>query len=168
MQLSAYCEKFFYHSVFTNTDPATIYNIRETPVPVDNTKRCDFCNESGHVEEGCFHRDPLQLIYNPPEKGYPDGKLHNDLLIKHPNPHNLCQARISTASELSGDPHGHRKLSKKEYDWDNNLPRRYSSIRSPMHPECRYRRNQRLSISQLIHGWCSLNYLHRCTTVLLL
>jgi hypothetical protein len=29
---------------------------------------------------------------------------------------------ISTASELSGDLHGHRKFSKKEYDWDNNLP----------------------------------------------
>jgi hypothetical protein len=73
------------------------------------------------------------LIYNPPEIGYPDGKLPNALLIKHKTPHNLYQARISTSLELSGDPHGHRKFSEKEYDWDNNLPW-YSSIRSPMHP----------------------------------
>jgi hypothetical protein len=47
-QLSTYGQKFFAHSVFTYTDPSTTYNIRETPVPVDNTKRCDnFCNEIG-------------------------------------------------------------------------------------------------------------------------
>jgi hypothetical protein len=91
-------------------------------VPVDNTKRCDFSTDIGHVEEGYFHRDPLQLIYNPPEIGYPDGMLPNDLLIKHQTPHNRYQARISTSSKLSGDLHGYRKFSKKEYDWDNNLP----------------------------------------------
>jgi hypothetical protein len=83
------------------------------PLPVDNTKRCDFRNDIGHLEEGYFHRDPLQLILNPPEIGYPDGKIPNDLLIKHQSPHNLYQARISTASELSGDLHGHRKFSRK-------------------------------------------------------
>jgi hypothetical protein len=62
------------------------------------------------------------LIFNPPEIGYPDEKLPNDLLIKNQTPHNLYEARISTASELSGDLHGHRKFSKKEYDWDNTLP----------------------------------------------
>jgi hypothetical protein len=122
MQLATYAEKFFDHSVFTYTDPATIYNLRAMPVHVDNTKRCDFCDDIGHVEDGCSHRDPLQLIYNPPEIEYPDGKLPNDLVIKHQTPHNLYQARISTASELSVDLHGHRKFSKKEYDWDNNLP----------------------------------------------
>jgi hypothetical protein len=121
MQLATNGEKFFDHSVFTYTDPATIYYLRATPVPVDNTKRCDFCTDMGHVQEGCFHRDPLQLTYNPPEIGYPDGKLPNDLLIKHQTPHDLYQARISVASELSGDLHGHRKFSKREYDWDNNL-----------------------------------------------
>jgi hypothetical protein len=41
-QLATYGEKFFDHSVFTYTDPASIYNLRATPVPVDNTKRCEF------------------------------------------------------------------------------------------------------------------------------
>jgi hypothetical protein len=88
----------------------------------DCTKRCELCNEMGHLEEGCFHRDPLQLILNPSEIGYPDGNIPNGLLNKHQSPHKLYQARISMASELSGDLHGHRKFSKKECDWDNTLP----------------------------------------------
>jgi hypothetical protein len=85
-QLATYGEKFFDHSEFTYTDPATIYNLRATPVPADYTKRCEFCNDKGHLEEGCFHCDPLQLILNPPEIGYPDGKLLNAHLIKHQTP----------------------------------------------------------------------------------
>jgi hypothetical protein len=120
-QLATYGEKSFDHYVFTYTDLATIYNLRATPVPVDN-KLCEFCNDIGHLEEGCFHRVPLQLILNPPEIGYPDGNVPNDLLIKHQTPHNLYQERISSASEISGDLHGHRKFTRKEYDKDNTLP----------------------------------------------
>jgi hypothetical protein len=97
--------------------------MKATPLAADCTKRCEFCNDIGHIEEGCFHRDPLQMIISPPAIGYPDGKIPNQLLIKHQAPHNLYQARISTASELSGDLHGLKKFSKKDiYDWDNTLP----------------------------------------------